>query len=304
VRDDEVLVRVIAAGVNRPDCLQRKGLYNVPADASAYPGLEIAGEIVARGSAVTQWADGDRVVALAHGGGYAEYCSVNQGHCLPWPAQLSGVEAATLPETCFTVQYNLLHRAGLQSGESVLIHGGSSGIGSTAIQVAKALGAVVFVTAGSDQKCDYCTALGADYAINYRTSDWFEAMTRLTDGRGVDVVLDMVAGSYVGQNLRLLALDGRYAMIAFLLGPKAEVDFVQVLSKRLTLTGSMLRPQTPAQKAAIATACRSTLWPMIERGQLKSVIHATFPLADAWRAHELMESSQHMGKIALEIAAG
>jgi len=297
----DVLVRVAAAGVNRPDCLQRKGHYNVPADASPFPGLEIAGVVVACGANATRWQVGDRVVALTHGGGYAEYCVVNEGHCLPWPEQLSSVEAATLPETCFTVQYNLLTRVGLARGESVLIHGGSSGIGSTAIQIAKSLGATVIVTAGTDEKCQYCLDLGADHAVNYKAGDWLEAATSLAPEQGVDVVLDMVAGPYVAQNLQILALDGRYSMIAFLLGPKAEVDFIQIMSKRLTLTGSLLRPQTPAQKSAIAEDCLNDLWPMIGRGELKSIVHASFPLAEASRAHELMESSTHMGKIALEV---
>lgn len=303
-RAAEVLIRVIAAGVNRPDCMQRKGFYQVPADASVYPGLEVAGEVVACGSDVSRWHCGDRIVALTHGGGYTEYCCANEGHCLPWPEGMTAIEAAALPETCFTVQYNLLTRVSLKHGDTLLVHGGSSGVGTTAIQVAKALGATTLVTAGSDEKCEYCKALGADHAINYRTGDWLEAAERITEGRGVDVVLDMVAGPYVEQNLRILALDGRYAMIAFLLGPKAEVNFMHVLRKRLTLTGSMLRPQTPAQKSRIARDCEATMWPMIERGQLKSVVHASFPLAETWRAHELMESSRHMGKIVLEVAAG
>ncbi len=298
----EVLVAVHAAGVNRPDCLQRQGFYKVPADASIYPGLEVAGEIVACGPDVARWRPGERVVALTHGGGYAQYCSADEGHCLPWPATMTSVEAAALPETCFTVQYNLLTRARLAGSDTVLVHGGSSGIGTTAIQVAKALGARTLVTAGSDEKCEYCVALGADHAINYRTGDWLEAAKNLTDGRGVDVVLDMVGGPYIQQNIEILALDGRYALIAFLLGPTAKVNFMQVLSKRLTLTGSMLRPQTPAQKSAIARDCEATIWPMIEAGQLRSIVHASFPLTEARRAHELMESSVHMGKIVLEVA--
>ena len=299
----DVLIRVHAAGVNRPDCMQRQGFYRVPPDASVFPGLEVAGEVVACGADVTRWQVGDRVVALTHGGGYAEYCCVNNGHCLPWPESMTSVEAAGLPETCFTVQYNLLTRVALKGTDTVLIHGGSSGIGSTAIQVAKALGATTLVTAGSEEKCAYCLELGADHAINYRTSDWLAEAFRITADRGVDVVLDMVAGTYVEQNLQLLALDGRYAMIAFLLGPKAEVNFMHVLSKRLTLTGSMLRPQTPAQKSAIASDCETTMWPMIARGELKSMVHASFPLVDACDAHTLMESSEHMGKIVLEVVS-
>ena len=300
---EDVLIKVHAAGVNRPDCMQRRGHYNVPEDASIYPGLEVSGEVVARGSAVNQWQLGSRVVALTHGGGYAEYCKANEAHCLPWPETLTSVEAAALPETCFTVQYNLLTRATLGVGETVLIHGGSSGIGSTAIQVAKALGARVLTTAGSDEKCQYCTALGADEAVNYKTKNWFEEVERILQGQGVDVVLDMVAGPYVEQNLRLMAMDGRYAMIAFLLGPKAEINFMHILSKRLSVSGSTLRPQTTTQKAAIAANCAATMWPMINDGRLRSMVNAAFPLADAAGAHTLMESSKHMGKIVLEVLA-
>ena len=300
---DEILIKVHAAGVNRPDCMQRQGLYNVPADASIYPGLEVSGEVVARGSAVNQWQLGDRVVALTHGGGYAEYCTANEGHCLVWPEKLTAMEAAALPETCFTVQYNMLTRANLAFGETVLIHGGSSGIGTVAIQVAKALGCTVLTTAGSDEKCAYCIDLGADEAVNYKRTNWSDEVERIMDGKGVDVVLDMVAGPYVEQNLRLLALDGRYAMIAFLLGPKAEVNFMHVLTKRLTVSGSTLRPQTATQKAAIAANCAATMWPMLDDGRLRSMVNATFPLAEAVKAHELMESSKHMGKIVLEVIA-
>lgn len=299
----DVLIRVLACGVNRPDCMQRKGLYRVPSDASVFPGLEVAGEVLACGDQVKRWQLGDRVVALTHGGGYAEYCAVNGGHCLPWPENMSSVEAAGLPETCFTVQYNLLTRAALTENETVLIHGGSSGIGSTAIQVSKALGAKTLVTAGSDEKCAYCIELGANYAINYRTEDWLARSLEVTDGRGVDVVLDMVAGEYVDQNLQVLALDGRYAMIAFLLGSKATADYMNVLSKRLTISGSMLRPQTPEEKLVIAQNCESNLWPMIDNKELKSIVDTTFPLGEAAGAHELMESSRHMGKIVLEVAA-
>tara|TARA_Y100000588_G_scaffold73405_1_gene75941 strand:- start:168 stop:1160 length:993 start_codon:yes stop_codon:yes gene_type:complete len=298
----DVLIRVLAAGVNRPDCMQRKGLYRVPTDASAFPGLEVAGEVFACGDKVERWQIGDRVVALTHGGGYAEYCSVNGGHCLPWPENMSNVEAAGLPETCFTVQYNLLTRAALTENETVLIHGGSSGIGSTAIQVSKSLGAQTLVTAGSDEKCAYCIGLGANYAINYRTEDWLARCLDITDGRGVDVVLDMVAGEYVERNLQVLALDGRYAMIAFLLGSKATADYMNVLSKRLTITGSMLRPQTAEEKLVIAQNCESNLWPMIDNKELRSIVDTTFPLSDAAGAHELMESSRHMGKIVLEVS--
>jgi NADPH:quinone reductase len=298
----DVLIRVLAAGVNRPDCMQRQGHYKVPLDASIYPGLEVAGEVVARGTGALRWQIGDRVVALTHGGGYAEFCKVDERHCLAWPENMNSLEAATLPETCFTVQYNLLTRAALVAADTVLIHGGSSGIGSTAIQVSKAIGAQVLVTAGSDEKCAYCLELGADHAINYRTSDWLAEAERITDGRGVNVVLDMVAGPYVDKNLKLLALDGRYALIAFLLGPKAEVNLAHVLTKRLTLTGSALRPQSPEQKSAIAASCQASMWPLIANGQLRSVIHASFPINDVSQAHELMEHGTHMGKIVLEVA--
>ena len=298
----EVLVRVAAAGVNRPDCLQRRGLYKVPPDASDLPGLEIAGEVVSCGGDVKRWRLGDRIVALTHGGGYAEYCVAQEGHCLDWPAALTSSEAAALPETCFTVQHNLLTRAALTPNDVLLVHGGSSGIGTTAIQVAAAMGVEVIVTAGSAEKCAYCLDLGAKHAVNYRETDWFETVQSLRDGGGVDVVLDMVAGPYVEKNLRVLNHDGRYAMIAFLLGHKAEVNFAEVLTKRLTITGSTLRPQSNAQKSAIARACEAHMWPMIANGSLRAPIYATFPLADAWRAHALMESSEHMGKIVLTVS--
>jgi NADPH:quinone reductase len=297
---EEVLVKVHAAGVNRPDCLQRAGLYAVPSDASALPGLEISGEIVARGVAVSRWSVGDRVVALTHGGGYAQYCRVHASHCLPWPAGTSAAEAASFPETTFTVQYNLFTRAGLTANDTCLIHGGSSGIGTTAIQLAKAAGARVFTTVGSEEKLDYCRALGADMVINYRTEDWV-AMVQTAAEAGVNVVLDMVAGPYVEKNIGLLAPDGRYAMIAFLKGPKAEVNFAPVLTKRLMITGSTLRPQSVAQKAAIAARVEAMVWPLIATKQLQTKIFKVFPLAQAAEAHRLMESSAHMGKLVLEI---
>ncbi len=300
--DEQVLIRVLAAGVNRPDCLQRAGHYPVPPDASPLPGLEVAGEVVAAGQGVTRWRAGDRVVALTHGGGYAEYCVADAGHCLPWPEGLSAVEAASLPETCFTVHYNLVERGRLAAGERVLVHGGSSGIGTTAIQVARALGAEVATTAGSAAKCDYCRALGANHALNYKDGDWEEALRGIYPG-GVDVVLDMVGGPYVMKNVRSLAADGRYCMIAFLMGPKAEVNFGHVLTRRLTLTGSTLRPQSVAAKRAIAAAVERDLWPLLASGRLRTHIHATFSLAEAARAHELMESSAHLGKIVLEVAS-
>lgn len=301
IGDADVLVKVAAAGVNRPDCLQRAGLYPLPPDASPLPGLEIAGEIVAVGPQVSRWRVGERVVALTHGGGYAEYCRAHAEHCLPWPANLSAVEAASLPETCFTVQSNLFTRGRLAAGETLLVHGGSSGIGATAIQLAKAAGARVLTTVGNAAKQQFCVDLGADLAIDYKAGDWLEAVFAATGKRGVDVVLDMVAGPYVEKNLRALAPDGRYSMIAFLLGAKAEVNFGHVLAKRLTITGSTLRPQSLAQKAAIAREVEAGVWPLVTSGRYRTSIFRTFPLAEAAAAHALMESSQHMGKIVLEI---
>jgi NADPH2:quinone reductase len=300
--ESEVLIRVHAAGVNRPDVLQRLGMYPVPADADPLPGLEVAGEVVATGENASRWRSGDKVMALCHGGGYAEYCRVNENHCLPVPATLSMVEAAAIPETYFTVWYNVFMRAGLDAGESMLVHGGSSGIGTTAIQLAKARGASVIATAGSDSKCDFCSELGADHALNYKDSDWEQSVGQLTDGKGVDLVLDMVAGPYMQKNMNVLGRDGRYVIIAFLQGSRAELDMRQVLGKRLTITGSTLRPQTTAEKAAIAADLQNHVLPLIESGTVRPIIDSTFPLADAAEAHALMESSQHMGKILLEVA--
>ncbi len=301
LRAHEVLIEVHAAGVNRPDCLQRAGHYPVPPDASPLPGLEVAGVVVRCGADVTRWKCGDRVVALTHGGGYAEYCAAHAEHCLPWPASLDAAHAATLPETLFTVHHNLIERARLAHGETVLIHGGSSGIGTTAIQVAKAWGATVITTAGSDNKVDYCRNLGADHAFNYRTADWEAQVKDLCKPRGVDVVLDMVAGPYVMKNLRVLGNDGRYAMVAFLLGSTTEVNFAHLLPKRLTITGSTLRPQPNERKAAIARCVEADFWPLVASGKLLSHIHARFPLNAAVDAHRLMESSDHMGKLVLEV---
>ena len=303
-RETEVLVRVRAAGVNRPDVLQRLGLYPLPADANPLPGLEIAGEIVATGTMAHRWRTGDRVMALTHGGGYAEYCRVHEQHCLPMPQSLSFPEAAAVPETFFTVWYNLFMRAGLRSGETLLVHGGSSGIGTTAIQLAKANGATVIVTVGSNAKCRFCEKLGADFAINYRSRDWESAVIERCAARGVDVALDMVAGPYMQKNLNVLGRDGRYVIIAFLQGSVAQIDMRQVLGKRLTITGSTLRPQTIAEKALIAGSLVEHVLPLLESGDVRPIIHATFPLADARLAHALMESSEHMGKIVLETRQG
>lgn len=296
----EVLIRVHAAGVNRPDILQRLGMYRVPADADPLPGLEVAGEVVATGSGAARWNSGDKVMALCHGGGYAEYCRVNEDHCLPIPARLSMVEAAAVPETYFTVWYNMAMRARIEAGEWLLVHGGSSGIGTTAIQIAKAIGASVVTTAGTDEKCRFCTDLGADHALNYKERDWEQEVGKLTGSKGVDIILDMVAGPYMQKNINVLGRDGRYVIIAFLQGPTAELDMRRVLGKRLTITGSTLRPQTVAEKAAIAADLERRILPLLETGIVRPIIDSVFPLADAADAHALMESSRHMGKIVLE----
>ena len=298
----EVLIRVSASGVNRPDVLQRTGNYPVPAGASDIPGLEVAGLIVSGDSEAMAAAGlkvGDRVCALVAGGGYAELCVAPIGQCLPVPQRLTDIEAASLPETFFTVWSNVFERAGLKPGESLLIQGGSSGIGVTAIQMAKALGATVLVTAGSDEKCQACIGLGADHAINYRTADFAEEVKKITDGKGVNVILDMVAGSYVAREVECLAEDGRLVIIAVQGGVKAEINAGQVLRKRLTITGSTLRPRSLAFKTAIAVALKQKVWPLVASGAIKPVIHSVFAAGDASKAHELMESNQHVGKIVL-----
>ena len=298
----EVLVAVDAAGVNRPDVMQRQGLYPPPPGASDIPGLEIAGTVAALGDGVGTPAVGSRVCALVSGGGYAEYCAAPAPLCLPVPAGLGTAEAAALPETFFTVWTNVFDRAGLAEGESLLVHGGSSGIGTTAIQLAKAFGAAVYVTAGSTAKCDACLALGADAAINYRDEDFVERIGALTGGRGVDVVLDMVAGDYVARNLKCLAVEGRLVIIAVQRGPKVErFNVLPVMLRRLTVTGSTLRPRSVEQKAAIAHALHAKVWPMLAAGTVRPIVHSRFPLADAAGAHRLMESSEHVGKIVLEV---
>ena len=302
----ELLIRVAASGINRPDVLQRTGNYPVPPGASDIPGLEVAGTIVAGDAAAMAAAGfkvGDRVCALVAGGGYAELCVAPVGQCLPVPVGegggLSDIEAASLPETFFTVWSNVFERGALKPGESLLVQGGSSGIGVTAIQIAKALGATVFVTAGSDEKCQACLALGADHAINYKTADFAEEVNRITDGKGVNVILDMVAGAYVAREVACLAEDGRLVFIAVQGGVKAEINAGLVLRKRLTLTGSTLRPRSLQFKAAIAAALREKVWPLIASGAIKPVIHGTFAAADAAKAHALMESNTHVGKIVL-----
>jgi len=297
----EILVKVAAAGVNRPDVLQRMGLYAVPPDASDLPGLEIAGEVVACGSAVTAWKAGDPVCALTHGGGYAEYCVTPEVQALPVPKGLSMVEAASLPETFFTVWSNVYDRGRLAPGETLLVQGGSSGIGVTAIQMAKATGNRVFATAGSDEKCAACVKLGADAAFNYKTQDFVAGVRQATGGRGVDVILDMAAGDFVPRELKALADDGRLVFIAFLRGVKAELDVNELMRRRLTLTGSTLRPRSVEFKGAVAASLRGRIWPLIEAGRIKPVIYKTFPLEQAADAHRLMESGAHIGKIVLTL---
>lgn len=302
-KPDEVLIRVLAAGVNRPDVAQRQGVYPPPPGASPILGLEVSGEVVRAGADVHTLKAGDLVCALTNGGGYAEYCTAPASQCLPFPNGYDAVRAAAVPETYFTVWANLFQAGQLSAGKRVLIHGGSGGIGVTAIQLAHAFGATVFATAGSDEKCDACRRLGADAAINYRSEDFAEVVKRLTDGRGVDVILDMVGAPYLTRNVRSLAMDGRLVMIAFLGGSKVEnFDFVHVMVRRLVITGSTMRPRTTAQKGAIAAELRAKVWPLLNSGKSGPVIHATFPLAQATEAHRLMESSQHIGKIMLKVA--
>jgi NADPH2:quinone reductase len=300
-RAGELLISVFAAGVNRPDVMQRLGLYPAPPGASDLPGLEVAGEVAAVGAGVTGWQVGDRVCALTNGGGYAEQAVAPAGQCLPVPAGMDFVAAAGLPETFFTVWTNVFMRGGLQAGESLLVHGGSSGIGTSAIQMARAMGATVYATAGSAEKCAACVELGADLAVNYRNDDFETVLQERTGGAGVDVILDMVGGDYINRNIRLAATDGRIVNIAFQGGFEAAVNFVPVLLKRLTLTASTLRPQSAEAKAAIAAQLLEHIWPRLESGDISPVIAATFPLQDAAAAHELMESSAHIGKIILTL---
>jgi NADPH2:quinone reductase len=297
--DDEVLIEVAAAGVNRPDVLQRRGLYEPPPGTTDIPGLEAAGTIVAVGPGVTHWKAGDRVCALVAGGGYAEYCPAPEGQCLPVPDGFSMIEAACVPETFFTVWTNVFQRGRLQPGETLLVHGGSSGIGTTAIQLAKAFGAKVLATAGNAEKCAACEKLGADRAINYRQEDFVEIIENATGGKGVDVVLDMVGGDYIPRSIKAMATEGRHVSIAFLRGPKVELNVEPVMRKRLTLTGSTLRPRSVAEKSAIGAELREKVWPLLSAGTVKPMIYRTFPLAEAAQAHALMESSEHIGKIAL-----
>ena len=298
---NEILVKVAAAGVNRPDVLQRMGKYAVPPDASDLPGLEIAGEVAACGAEVKMWKVGDKVCALVHGGGYAEYCVTPEVQALPIPKGLSALEAASLPETFFTVWSNVYDRGRLAPGESLLVQGGSSGIGVTAIQMAAAMGNRVFATAGSDEKCAACVKLGAEKAINYRTQDFAAEIKASTGGKGVNVVLDMVGGDYVPRELKSLADEGRLVFIASLGGAKAEIDIFEIQRRRLFITGSTLRPRPVEFKGAIARNLREKIWPLIEAGKIKPVVYKSFPLAQASEAHRLMESSQHIGKIVLTV---
>lgn len=297
--EGQLLVKVAAAGVNRPDVLQRQGGYPPPAGAPDTPGLEIAGEVVATGEATTRYRTGDKLCALVPGGGYAEYCVVAEDNALPVPAGLSLIEAAAIPETYFTVWTNVFQRGRLQPGETILIHGGSSGIGTTAIQLAKAFGSNVVVTAGDDAKCAACLALGADLAINYRTQDFVAVLKEKEIAP--DVILDMVGADYVARNLRAIAMEGRIVNIAFQKGSKVEIDLMPLMLKRATLTGSTLRPRTVAQKAIIARELEQKVWPLLAQGRCKPQIYKTFPLAEAAEAHRLMESSVHVGKIVLSL---
>ncbi len=297
----QILVKVAVAGVNRPDVLQRMGGYAPPPGAPDIPGLEISGEVVALGEGASRWQIGDKVCALVPGGGYGAYCAVHESNALPIPHGLSLLEAAALPETYFTVWSNVFERGSLKAGETLLVHGGTSGIGTTAIQLAKAFGAKVITTAGSNDKCAACLALGADHAINYQTEDFVVATKAATGGRGADVILDMVGGDYISRNHEAAAIDGRIVQIAFLKGPKVEIDFRRLMMKRLTHTGSTLRPRPVSEKAVLAATLLEKVWPLLEAGRCKPVIYRSFPLTEAAAAHQLMESSAHTGKIMLTI---
>ena len=297
----DILIRVAAAGINRPDVLQRRGAYPPPPGASDIPGLEVAGTVEAVGDRVSGWRAGDPVCALVSGGGYASMCVAPAPQCLPVPSSLDVIAAAAIPETFFTVWTNVFDRGHLRAGETALFHGGSSGIGTTAIQLAAARGATVFATAGSDEKCRACETLGATKAINYRTHDFVQAIRDLTDGRGVDLILDIMGGEYVSRNLIALAIDGRLVQIGLMGGESATIDLRRVLGRRLTITGSTLRPRTVEEKGEIASALRREVWPLLERGTVKPIVHKVFPLAQAADAHRLMESSEHIGKIVLSV---
>jgi len=302
VGERDVLIKVAFAGVNRPDIAQRSGTYAPPPGASPVMGLEVSGEVVAFGTQASRWKLGDRVCALTPGGGYAEYCVAPADHCLPIPHNLSQLEAAGVPENFFTVWVNVFGTCGLKAGERFLVHGGSSGIGLAAIQLAKAFGAEVFTTVGNEDKARFCRDIGADHVFNYKTQDWMAEIASITKKKGVDVILDMVAGPYIEKNLRSLALEGRYCFIAFLEGGKAEIDFRPLMMKRQTITGSTLRARSDAAKAAIAKELEARVWPLLANSSVKPVIHQTFALAEVVQSHALMESSAHIGKIMLRVA--
>ncbi len=303
VGDADVLIRVAYAGVNRPDIAQRMGNYAPPANASPVMGLEVSGEVVAIGANVTRWRVGDMVCALTPGGGYAEYCVAPAAHCLPIPSGLSLVEAAGVPENFFTIWVNVFNTCALKSGERFLVHGGSSGIGLTAIQLANAFDAEVFTTVGNAEKAAFCKSIGAQHVFNYKTDDWMSEIAVITAKKGVNVILDMVGGSYIEKNLRSLALEGRYCFIAFLEGGKVEVDFRPLMMKRQTITGSTLRARPDAAKARIAIELEEKVWPLLSAGKVRPVIHQIFALSDVVEAHRLMESSTHIGKIMLKVGA-
>jgi len=299
----EILIDVAAAGVNRPDVIQRLGKYPPPPGASDLPGLEVAGVVAALGAGVRGWSIGDPICALLAGGGYAERAAVPHEQCLPIPDGLTAIQAAGIPETFFTVWTNVFQRGKLQAGETILIHGGTSGIGTTAIQLANAFGARVFATAGSDEKCEAARKLGVEHAFNYRTVDWVAEGKRVTDGRGVNVILDIVGGDYIARNLDLLSLEGRLLQVSFLKSAKAEVDFSVMMRKRLWITGSTLRPRTPVEKGVIARDLLAHVWPLLEQGTVAPVVHKVFPFAEAAAAHRLMEESTHIGKLILDVRA-
>lgn len=300
--EGEILIKVKAAGVNRPDVIQRQGLYPPPPGASDLPGLEVSGEVAVLGAGVKRWREGDLVTALAPGGGYAEFCVVHETNALPVPHGFTFTEAAAIPETFFTVWHNVFQRGGLKQGEVLLVHGGSSGIGTTAIQLAKSFGATVLTTAGSAEKCEACVKLGADRAINYREEDFVRVVKEATAGRGADVILDMVGGEYVDRNYAVAAEEGRVVQIAFLGGSKATADFSKLMRKRLTHTGSTLRPRSVAFKGQVASELETQVWPLLAARKVAPVMDMIFPLKEAWRAHERMEEGQHIGKIVLDVA--
>lgn len=301
IGDDQVLIRIAAAGVNRPDVMQRKGAYPPPPGASDLPGLEVSGAIAAVGAAVTRWKVGDAVCALTNGGGYAEYVAVHASHVLPVPQGFTATEAAALPETFFTVWHNVFQRGGLKSGETLLVHGGTSGIGTTAIQLGVAFGARVITTAGTPEKCEACLKLGATRAVNHRTEDFVEAVKETTEGHGADVILDMVGGDYVGRNYTAAAMEGRIVQIATMTGAVASADFSKLMVKRLVHTGSTLRPRSTEFKGLVAAALEAQVWPLLSARRIVPVMDMIFPLKEAWRAHERLEEGDHIGKIVLDV---